>query len=35
MNGPFPTDLNFRENMVCAGILSKQNKKEHKMYSLS
>ena len=22
MNGPFPADLNFRENTVCAGILS-------------
>ena len=30
MNGPFPADLNFRENTVCAGILSEQNKKEHK-----
>ena len=35
MNGPFPADLNFRENTVCAGILSEQNKKEHKTYSLS
>ena len=36
MNGPFPADLNSRENTVYAGILvSQQNKKWHKMYSLS
>ena len=35
MNGPFPADLNFRENTVFAGILSEQYKKEHKTYSLS
>ena len=36
MNGPFPADLNFRENTVYTGILvSQQNKKGHKMYSLS
>ena len=29
MNGPFPADLNFTENTVCAGILSEQKKKKN------